>query len=514
MLKRTLSILLVVFLLLGMAGCVSGGGETEPIVTAQPTEGTTGPAGNGEATEPTEDVTEPGADVTDPVVTAPVGTESGVTFPTEGTGDPTVPDVTLPNATDPTESTPSGPAEIEPTPEPSTEAPTEPEITEPPVTEHVHDYSTKVVKPTCTKKGYTQYTCECGDTYKSDYVEKQPHSYSAKVVEPTCEKKGYTKYTCECGESYKDDYTKKVDHVYDGYICTECGARKEDPINGMDIVREALQYLGLNYVLGGNSLTDGTDCSGFTSLIYKKFGISLPRTALDQSRAGEPLSWEDVKPGDLYAVEYKDNPNWTGHAGIYIGNGWLLSAWPNSGVRVTAIGEGDVIRKVFENSYSGTDEDAFQEVHERLFELEMYGEQYRMRYYFDTGEIVMEVESPISTEIWNNISLEVSSQNMPEGYAPAMEAWKKQFEEGKYKPFTLHAYGEAWCYWKGQWYTSDQMWDMRDAGLLDLTEGRDAGRFNGVPWDPSCTIVTGEGEVVDFSTFPTDYAPPEPTEDQ
>lgn len=235
MLKRVLCGLLAIVMLLSMVGC-AGGNNPTPTNPTQPT---------GEATEPTaEDPAEPDAtEPPAPEATEPdeeVSTEPVVTDPTEAA--PSAPEVTEPAPTDPTATekptevpdtqapatmpVPTDPPATEP---PATEAPTKapetkpvvteppatkPSATEPPATEHVHDYSAKVVKPTCTKKGYTKYACKCGDSYKDDYVDKLAHSYSSKVVTPTCEKKGYTLYTCECGDSYKDNYVEKLDHSY------------------------------------------------------------------------------------------------------------------------------------------------------------------------------------------------------------------------------------------------------------------------------------------------------------
>lgn len=57
---------------------------------------------------------------------------------------------------------------------------------------HTHSYSfTKVVQPTCTSKGYTLYTCDCGDTEKDDYVDKLPHTeVDAEPIPPTCNTPG------------------------------------------------------------------------------------------------------------------------------------------------------------------------------------------------------------------------------------------------------------------------------------------------------------------------------------
>ncbi len=84
-----------------------------------------------------------------------------------------------------------------------------------------HVYQKKVVAPTCTKKGFTKYTCrKCGDEYidEKSYVNATGHVYVKKEVAPTCTEKGYTEYTCRnCGESYIDDksYVNPRGHSYD-----------------------------------------------------------------------------------------------------------------------------------------------------------------------------------------------------------------------------------------------------------------------------------------------------------
>ena len=131
--------------------------------------------------------------------------------------------------------------------------------------DHQHSYNTVVTEPTCTEKGYTTYTCECGESYVGDFVGGKTHNYAptltrpathisegirtytcstcgdiytesiaktkehshvaSDVVAPSCEDKGYTVYVCECGDSYKDNYTSKIGHSYDGQICKKCGEK-------------------------------------------------------------------------------------------------------------------------------------------------------------------------------------------------------------------------------------------------------------------------------------------------
>ena len=46
---------------------------------------------------------------------------------------------------------------------------------------HTRDYNINIINPTCTKEGYTQYTCKCNDTYKDNYTKKLDHSYMENI---------------------------------------------------------------------------------------------------------------------------------------------------------------------------------------------------------------------------------------------------------------------------------------------------------------------------------------------
>ena len=138
------------------------------------------------------------------------------------------------------------PTETQPTePQPTETQPTEPQPTEtqPTETVHQHTYSKKVTKPTCTAKGYTTYTCACGDTYKADEVAAAGHQYEDTVTNPTCTEKGYTTHTCSvCGYTYKDSTKSALGHKYKSkvvaptfdakgytkYTCSRCGKTYKD----------------------------------------------------------------------------------------------------------------------------------------------------------------------------------------------------------------------------------------------------------------------------------------------
>ncbi len=89
------------------------------------------------------------------------------------------------------------------------------------------------------------------------------------------------------------------------------------------IVAYAKQFLGNPYVYGGTSLTNGTDCSGFTQGIYKHFGITTGRTSRDQAANGRTIAVSAAQPGDLLFYASGDYIN---HVALYIGDGKVIHA--------------------------------------------------------------------------------------------------------------------------------------------------------------------------------------------
>ena len=129
-----------------------------------------------------------------------------------------------------------------------------------------HTYSSSVTYPTCTKGGYTTYTCHCGRSYIDDYTDAlghdyQPvttvlatctqngqatskcskcgdehtvilyatgHHYSQYVTAPTCIKQGFTTYICDCGYSYKTSYVAALGHSFVNYVYNEDATTEQD----------------------------------------------------------------------------------------------------------------------------------------------------------------------------------------------------------------------------------------------------------------------------------------------
>lgn len=93
---------------------------------------------------------------------------------------------------------------------------------------------------------------------------------------------------------------------------------------GTDVVNYALQFVGNPYVYGGSSLTNGTDCSGFTMSVYAHFGYSLPHSSRAQANCGTEVSLSALQPGDL--LFYTNGGSTIGHVALYIGNGQIVHA--------------------------------------------------------------------------------------------------------------------------------------------------------------------------------------------
>ena len=101
------------------------------------------------------------------------------------------------------------------------------------------------------------------------------------------------------------------------------------------LVSFALQFVGNPYVYGGNSLTNGIDCSGFTQAVYSYFGVSLPRTAPAQGTVGAAVPLDAIQIGDLVLYGYN---GYITHAALYIGNGQVVHALnPRQGITVTTL---------------------------------------------------------------------------------------------------------------------------------------------------------------------------------
>jgi len=108
--------------------------------------------------------------------------------------------------------------------------------------------------------------------------------------------------------------------------------------NKANILKNAKKHLGGKYVWGGTH-PKGFDCSGYTQYIYKKEGVSIPRTAYAQSKVGKEVSRFRLKKGDLlFFLTDKSRNIPVTHVGLYIGDGkFIHAASKRKGIIITSL---------------------------------------------------------------------------------------------------------------------------------------------------------------------------------
>ena len=156
------------------------------------------------------------------------------------------------------------------------------------------DYQNQIATVNGLTKNYKQQIAEANEAIRQEQLAAQQYQQSGGGS-------GSTNYTGETG----------IDPA------------NRTSVSGQDVVNFALQYVGRPYVWGGNSLENGSDCSGFVHLVYEHFGISTARYSLSFKNGGQAVSSDCMKPGDVIVYAPK---NGIGHVAIYIGNGNIVEA--------------------------------------------------------------------------------------------------------------------------------------------------------------------------------------------
>ena len=125
-------------------------------------------------------------------------------------------------------------------------------------------------------------------------------------------------------EKKTNDEKKETGAAESGSTVKSTAAKESDEnkvvrTKGELVAQYALQFVGNPYVYGGNSLTKGTDCSGFVMLIYRHFGVSLPHyDAAIRTKGKRVASLKEAKAGDIIC--------YYGHVAIYLGDGRIVHA--------------------------------------------------------------------------------------------------------------------------------------------------------------------------------------------
>lgn len=108
-----------------------------------------------------------------------------------------------------------------------------------------------------------------------------------------------------------------------------------------DVASDAYKYIGYRYVYG-TAGPSTFDCSGFTSYLYKKYGVSLPRSSNSQGYFGTYVEKGNLLPGDIVCFSNRKDRK-INHVGIYVGNGQFIHASTST--------RGVVIDNLSENYY-------------------------------------------------------------------------------------------------------------------------------------------------------------------
>lgn len=118
------------------------------------------------------------------------------------------------------------------------------------------------------------------------------------------------------------------------------------------VLNIAKKYAGVPYLWGGTNPSRGLDCSGYTQLVFRQVGISLPRVSRDQFRwasaNGRAVNGvSNARPGDLVFYSSNGTPGGIHHVGIYAGGGKYWNA-PYTGavVSLRPVGTPTYIRRV------------------------------------------------------------------------------------------------------------------------------------------------------------------------
>ncbi|WP_055105439.1 C40 family peptidase [Paenibacillus ihumii] len=100
--------------------------------------------------------------------------------------------------------------------------------------------------------------------------------------------------------------------------------------------------LGTKYVSGGTT-TDGFDCSGFTSYVFKSLDIKLPRTSGSQYNMGTAVKKDELQAGDL--VFFNTSGKGVSHVGVMVDSESFAHASTKKGVIISKLSEDYYVKR-------------------------------------------------------------------------------------------------------------------------------------------------------------------------
>ncbi len=177
-----------------------------------------------------------------------------------------------------------------------------------------------VIDESMVDTGWVKVTCNAGEGYIStDYIELSTdftvaESKNAEIARLAKEER--EKEEAQAAAQRATQAAAAVSNSSSSSSGTTYAAPSGS--SGSSVVAYGSQFVGNPYVYGGTSLTNGTDCSGFVMSVYSAFGVSLPHSSSALRSVGYGVSYDEMQPGDIVC--------YSGHVGIYAGNGQLLHA--------------------------------------------------------------------------------------------------------------------------------------------------------------------------------------------
>ncbi len=201
--------------------------------------------------------------------------------------------------------------------------------------------------------GWVQISIEEGDGYVSrDYVKLRTdfvHAESKEEEEARLAKEAKAREEARAAAAAAQaaraelQAQKRADNQATIEAAQNTVAASSGSESGKAVIDYALQFVGNPYVYGGSSLTNGTDCSGFVMSVYSNFGVSLPHSSTALRSQGYDVGGvANAQPGDIIC--------YSGHVGLYIGNGQIVHASTSkTGIIVSNVSYRNVlsVRRIF-----------------------------------------------------------------------------------------------------------------------------------------------------------------------